>query len=69
MTIFSPTQRATRFSTTNNQYPPSFRYQLFNNCNNTLCYTYNNKTMYHPHSASGRIGTIASTYLAIRKRI
>ena len=41
----------------------------FNNCSNTLCYTYSNNTIYKPHSAKGLVGTISSSSLARRYRI
>jgi len=40
-----------------------------NNCNNTLCYTYNHNYMYKPHTGYGKIGTSAAGYLASRKRL
>jgi hypothetical protein len=40
-----------------------------NNCNNTLCYTYNHSYVYFPGSAYGMVGTTASSYLARRKRL
>jgi len=69
MSIFAPTQRANYMSTYNNNYPPSFYSRHFNNCNNTLCYTYNNKTIYKPHTGYGMVGTTAAAYLASRKRL
>jgi hypothetical protein len=42
---------------------------IFNNCSNTLCYTYSNNTVYKPHSAKGLVGTISSSSLARRHRI
>ena len=41
----------------------------YNNCNNTLCYTYSKNYIYKPHSAYGMIGTNASAYLGRRKRL
>jgi hypothetical protein len=43
--------------------------KIFNNCSNTLCYTYSNNTIYKPHSAKGLVGTISSSSLARRNRI
>ena len=40
-----------------------------NNCNNTLCYTYNHNYMYKPHTGYGKVGTSAAGYLASRKRL
>ena len=41
----------------------------YNNCNNTLCYSYSKNFVYKPHSATGMVGTTASSYLARRRRI
>ena len=41
----------------------------YNNCNNTLCYTYSKNFIYKPHSAYGIVGTTAASYLARRKRL
>jgi len=44
--------------------------KMYNNCNNTLCYTYSKGTfIYQPHTAYGRVGTSAAGYLAQRKRL
>jgi len=43
--------------------------KTFNNCTNTLCYTYSNNTIYKPHSAKGLVGTTSSASLARRYRI
>jgi hypothetical protein len=40
-----------------------------NNCNNTLCYTYNHNYIYQPHTGYGKVGTTAAAYLASRKRL
>jgi hypothetical protein len=40
-----------------------------NNCNNTLCYTYNHSYVYKPHTGYGQVGTSAASYLASRKRL
>jgi hypothetical protein len=40
-----------------------------NNCNNTLCYTYNHSYVYKPHTGYGKVGTSAASYLASRKRL
>jgi hypothetical protein len=63
---FTPTMRATRLSTMNTYIPQN---QSLNNCNNTLCYTYNHNYIYQPHTAYGRVGTSAAAYLASRKRL
>ena len=42
----------------------------YNNCSNTLCYTYAKGTfIYKPHSAYGMVGTTAQGYLYRRKRL
>jgi hypothetical protein len=41
----------------------------YNNCNNTLCYTYSKNYIYKPHSAYGMVGTTAAGYLGQRKRL
>jgi hypothetical protein len=63
-----PVGRANFFSSANGlllSYSP----QRLNNCNNTLCYTYNHNYIYKPHTAYGRVGTSAAGYLASRKRL
>lgn len=64
---FSPYMRATNLSTLN-PYVPVTTVPM-NNCNNTLCYTYNHNYIYQPHTAYGRVGTSAAGYLASRKRL
>lgn len=41
----------------------------YNNCSNTLCYTYSQNYIYKPHSGYGNVGTTAAGYLAQRKRL
>lgn len=41
----------------------------YNNCSNTLCYTYSKNFIYKPHSAYGMVGTSAAGYLGRRKRL
>ena len=41
----------------------------YNNCSNTLCYTYSKNYIYKPHSAYGMVGTSAAGYLGRRKRL
>jgi hypothetical protein len=41
----------------------------YDNCKNTLCYTYSKNNIYKPHSAVGMVGTIASSTLARKHRI
>lgn len=43
--------------------------QQYNNCKNTLCYTYSKNYIYKPHSAYGMVGTTAASYLARRKKL
>jgi hypothetical protein len=43
--------------------------QQYNNCNNTLCYTYSKNYIYKPHSAYGMVGRTAAGYLGQRKRL
>jgi len=63
---FTPYQRATNLSTMNAYIPVN---RQLNNCNNTLCYTYNHSYIYQPHSGYGSVGTSAASYLASRKRL
>ena len=41
----------------------------YNNCTNTLCYTYSKNYIYKPHSAYGMVGTTAAGYLGRRNRL
>lgn len=41
----------------------------YNNCSNTLCYTYSKNYIYKPHSEYGAVATTAASYLARRKRL
>lgn len=41
----------------------------YDNCSNTLCYTYSKNYIYKPHTAYGRVGTTAAGYLGQRKRL
>jgi hypothetical protein len=43
--------------------------KMYNNCSNTLCYTYSKNYIYKPHSAYGMVGTTAAGYLAKRRRL
>ena len=43
--------------------------KMYDNCNNTLCYTYSKNYIYKPHSAYGMVGTTAAGYLGQRKRL
>jgi hypothetical protein len=62
-----PVGRANFFSSFNS--PIVFNGPRLNNCNNTLCYTYNHNYVYKPHTGYGKIGTSAAGYLASRKRL
>jgi hypothetical protein len=62
---FSPTMRATNYST-NAIYVPVTR--NLNNCNNTLCYTYNHNYISPPHSGGSYTGRTSAGYLFVRKR-
>jgi hypothetical protein len=41
----------------------------FDNCNNTLCYSYSKNYIYKPHSAYGMVGRTSSGYLFQRNRL
>ncbi len=42
----------------------------YNNCSNTLCYTYSKgTTVYAPHSAKGMVGTPSSSARARRTQV
>jgi hypothetical protein len=43
--------------------------KMYNNCTNTLCYTYSKNYIYKPHSAYGMVGTTAAGYLAKRRKL
>ena len=43
--------------------------KIYNNCSNTLCFTYSKNFIYKPHSAYGMVGTTAASYLGRRKRL
>lgn len=43
--------------------------KMFNNCNNTLCFTYSKNYIYKPHSNYGNVGTTASGSRAQKKRL
>ena len=62
----SPYMRATNYSTLNVYVPAN---GPINNCNNTLCYTYNHNYISQPHSGVGNVGRSAQGYLFCRKRL
>lgn len=64
----SRNHRASNFSTMFDTTALPYGKQ-YNNCNNTLCYTYSKNFIYKPHSVTGAVGTTASSYLARRNRI
>lgn len=64
---WTPVSRANHLSTMDTFIPINIGRS--NNCNNTLCYTYNHAYVYTPHTAYGRVGTSAAGYLASRKRL
>jgi hypothetical protein len=43
--------------------------QEYNNCSNTLCYTYSKNYIYKPHSAYGMVGRTSAGYLGQRHRL
>jgi hypothetical protein len=43
--------------------------RMYNNCNNTLCYTYSKNFIYKPHTAYGMVGRTSAGYLAQRRKL
>jgi hypothetical protein len=41
----------------------------YNNCSNTLCYSYSKNFIYKPHSAYGMVGRTSAGYLGQRFRL
>ena len=41
----------------------------YDNCKNTLCYTYSKNFIYKPHTDVGLVGRTSAGYLAQRRRI
>jgi len=62
------TNRATNYITMFDTVKLPYNKQ-YNNCNNTLCYTYSKNFIYKPHTDAGMVATTAASYLARRKRI
>ena len=60
--------KATNFSTLFDTTILPYNKQ-YNNCSNTLCYTYSKNFIYKPHSAYGMVGTSAAAYLGRRRRL
>jgi hypothetical protein len=64
----TPVSRANFFSSmSNGRYVPVNG--PLNNCNNTLCFTYNHDYIYKPHTAYGMVGTTAAGYLSRRRKL
>jgi hypothetical protein len=64
----TPVNRANHLSTLNGGFYVPISGPV-NNCNNTLCFTYNHSYIYKPHTAYGMVGTTAAGYLGRRKRL
>ena len=60
--------RATNFSTMFDTVLLPYNKE-YNNCSNTLCYTYSKNFIYKPHTDVGMVGRSAAGYLAQRKRM
>jgi hypothetical protein len=60
--------RATNFSTMFDTVLLPYNKE-YNNCSNTLCYTYSKNYIYKPHTAYGMVGTSAAAYLGRRNRL
>jgi len=43
--------------------------KMYNNCNNTLCFTYSKNFIYKPHSNYGTVGTTSAGFRAQRRRL
>jgi hypothetical protein len=62
-----PVSRSNFFYSLGNYIP--LNAPRLNNCDNTLCFTYNHNYVYKPHTGYGKVGTSAAGYLASRKRL
>jgi hypothetical protein len=60
--------KSTNFKTMNDTVNLPYN-QIYNNCSNTLCYTYSKNFIYKPHSAYGMVGRSSAGYLAQRRRL
>ena len=71
MTIITPSSRLNRATYFISMYDTTLLpyNKPYNNCKNTLCYSYSKNFSYKPHSAYGMVGTSAEGYLARRKRL
>lgn len=67
MGYFTPVSRANFFSSLSSYQQRNVT--RVNNCNNTLCYTYNHNYVYQPHSGYGNVGTTATAARAKRRRL
>jgi hypothetical protein len=64
----SSLHKSTNFKTINDTVNLPYN-QIYNNCSNTLCYTYSKNFIYKPHSAYGMVGRSSAGYLAQRRRL
>ena len=64
----SSLHKSTNFKTINDTVNLPYN-QIYNNCSNTLCYTYSKNFIYKPHSAYGMVGRSSAGYLAQRHRL
>ena len=62
------TNKATKWSSLFYQTILPYNKQ-YDNCKNSLCYTYSKNFIYKPHSAYGMVGTSAAGYLGRRNRL
>ena len=60
--------KSTNFKTMNDTVLLPYN-KMYNNCSNTLCYTYSKNFIYKPHSAYGMVGRSSAGYLAQRRRL
>jgi hypothetical protein len=66
--IVNSTNRANHYITMYDTHVLPYN-KAYNNCNNTLCYSYSKNYIYKPHSGYGQVGTTAQGYLFRRKRL
>ena len=60
--------KSTNFKTMNDTVLLPYN-KIYNNCSNTLCYTYSKNFIYKPHTAYGMVGRSSAGYLAQRHRL
>lgn len=65
---FTPVGRSNHFVSIGSYQVPRY-VPIYNNCQNSLCFTYNHNYVYNKNSAKGMVGTISSSRLASRKRL